>query len=130
TSSSMTVGNQHLKNFTIDGDNKKLWGGIMVRGRSGILIEGLTVRDTYFTGIWLMDVKNYRITNINFSNCAYISSSYGTGALHVDEIDGVEVDDVTDVSGVGYGIRAMGVSQGRIYNTMFHHNKLTSGTQI
>src|SRR5688572_12235197 len=39
SSSSTSNGNQSLKNFSIDGDGKKLHGGIYVKYRNNVLIE-------------------------------------------------------------------------------------------
>src|SRR5690606_28963360 len=75
-SSSITRGGQFLKNFTIDGDNRNLYGGIMVRGRTHVLIEGVTVQYTAFAAIWLLNTKDSRITNVKVVDCAWTSSSY------------------------------------------------------
>src|SRR5207245_1912954 len=51
-------GNQTLRNFTIDGDLKQLHGGIYVRYRNKVVIEGVKVQNTNYCGIWLWDVQD------------------------------------------------------------------------
>src|SRR5436190_294440 len=58
SSSSSTYGNQSLGNLTIDGDSKKLHGGVMVRYRTKVVIENVKVQNADFCGIWLWDVKD------------------------------------------------------------------------
>src|SRR5690606_32173082 len=63
TSGSAANGNQTLKNFTIDGDGKRLHGGIYVKFRSNVTIENVKVNATNFCGIWIWDVKNSLLKN-------------------------------------------------------------------
>ncbi|MBL6448111.1 gliding motility-associated C-terminal domain-containing protein [Fulvivirga sp. 29W222] len=109
-------GNQHLKNFTIDGDGKKLHGGIYVKNRSFVLIDGVKVTGTNFNAIWLWDVKDSRITNTDLINCAWGSTDYVVGALNLGNLDRVEIDNCYIDEDTGYGIKAIGPSG---YNNMF-----------
>jgi gliding motility-associated-like protein len=125
-SNSSTDGDQYLKNFVIDGDDRKLYGGIRVEGRNRILIQGLTVRNTNFVGIWLIKVKDSRVTNVTMRDCSMASATYGTGSICVASIERVELDHLDIEDNYGCGIKAMGVSYGPIYNCKFHDNKIKS----
>src|SRR5258707_14693962 len=63
-------GNQSLKNFTVDGDAKQLHGGIYVRYRNNVMIDGVKVQNTNFTGIWIWDVKDSKVINTQLVNCS------------------------------------------------------------
>src|SRR5687767_2393430 len=83
SSSSATNGNQSLKNFTIDGDSKKLHGGIYVKYRNNVLIESVKVQYTNFCGIWLWDVKYSAIKQVKLLNCTWASTGWAAGALQL-----------------------------------------------
>src|SRR5690606_39137103 len=104
------------KNFVIDGDNRKLYGGIRVERRNKILIDGVNVYRTNFVGIWVITVKDSRFTNIKLKDCSMASSAYGTGALSIAAVERVEFDHIQTEDDYGCGIKAMGVSYGPIYN--------------
>src|SRR5690606_10911701 len=125
-SGSETNGNQHLKNFVIDGDGRRLYGGIMVSKRNNILIEGLTVRNTNFVGIWFIGVKDSRITRTTMRDCSMASASYGTGSISIASVQRVELDHLDIEDNYGCSIKAMGVSYGPVYNVKIHHNTLKS----
>jgi gliding motility-associated-like protein len=103
-------GNQHLTGFTVDGDQKKLHGGIIVRYRSNVTIDDVKVTSTNFTGIWLWDVKDSRITNTDLINCSWGSTGYCSGALNIGNLERVEIDHSYIDEDTGYGIKAIGPS--------------------
>jgi chitodextrinase len=110
-------GNQSLKNFTIEGDSKKLHGGIYVRYRNNVLIENVDVRYTNFTGIWLWDVKDAQLKNVNLLNCSWGSEAYCVGALNIGNLERVEISNLEIDESTGYGIKAIGPAG---YNNLFH----------
>lgn len=114
--SNAITGNQRLKNFTIDGDSKKLHGGIYVRYRSGVTIENVKVQNTNFTGIWLWDVKDSKILQTDLTNCSWGSTGYCSGALNLGNVEKVEIDQLNVNESVGYGIKAIGPNG---YNDIF-----------
>ena len=119
-------GNQTLKNFTINGDSKKLHGGIYVRYRDNVLIENVSVQDTNYTGIWLWDVKDSRIKNVFLLNCSWGSTGYSSGALNLGNLERVEIDQLDVNEDTGYGIKAIGPNG---YNNLFylkiHHSHIS-----
>jgi hypothetical protein len=103
-------GNQTLRDFTINGDSKKLHGGIYVRHRNNVTIENVKVENTNFTGIWLWDVKNSKIANSQIINSSWGSTSYCVGALNLGNINNLEIDNLNVDENTGYGIKALGPS--------------------
>jgi hypothetical protein len=115
SSSTLENGNQSLKNFTIDGDAKQLHGGIYVRNRSNVTLDGMKVQYTNFTGLWLWDVANSKVNNTQLFNCSWGSSSYCAGALNLGNINQVEISQLEVNENTGYGIKAIGPNG---YNTI------------
>lgn len=109
-SGSFAAGRQVLKNFTIDGDSKKLHGGIYVHYRTNVIIENVKVQYTNFTGIWLWDMKDGGLKNVTTLNCSWASSGWQSGAINVGNLENVEFDGIDVNEGVGYGIKAIGPS--------------------
>lgn len=107
-SGGMTSGRQVLKNFTIDGDGKKLHGGIYIHYRSNVNIENVKVQYTNFTGIWLWDMKDGGLKNVATLNCSWASSGWQSGAINVGNLENVEFDGIDVNEGVGYGVKAIG----------------------
>jgi hypothetical protein len=101
-------GTQSLRNFTIDGDSKQLHGGIYIRRRDNIIIDGVRVQNTNFNGIWLWDSKDSKIMNSQLMNCSWGSTSYSAGGLHLGNLERVEIANLNIDESTGYGIKAIG----------------------
>jgi uncharacterized protein YjdB len=124
SSGSMTAGNQSIKDFTIDGDGKKLHGGIYVKNRSNVTIQGIKIQYTNFTGLWLWDVTDSRVTDVQIYNSAWASSAWCSGALAISNLLRVEIDHVSVDEGVGYGVKALGTN-GPMHYVKFHDNNIS-----
>lgn len=119
-------GNQTLKSFTIDGDSKQLHGGIYVRNRDKVFIEDITVQNTNFNGIWFWDVKDCNIKKTNLVNCSWGSSGYCAGALHLGNIERVEIDHLDIDESIGYGIKTLGPSdENNIFDLKIHDSRIS-----
>ncbi len=103
-----SAGRQVLKNFTIDGDGKKLHGGIYIHYRTNVNLENVKVQYTNFTGIWLWDMKDSGLKGVSTLNCSWASSGWQSGAINVGNLERVEFDQVNVNESVGYGIKAIG----------------------
>jgi hypothetical protein len=124
--SSLIAGNQLLNGFTIDGDLRKLHGGIYVRYRSNVTLDGVKVMNTHFMGIWLWDVQYSKLTNSQLINCSWGSSSYCVGSLNLGSLDHVEISNLTVDENTGYGIKAIGPSgANNIFNTTIHNSRIS-----
>lgn len=119
-------GNQTLKGFTIDGDGKKLHGGIYVRHRNHVTIDSVKVTNTNFTGIWLWDVKNSVLKNSQIINSSWGSTGYCAGALNLGNLDHVEVSNLNVDESTGYGIKAIGPGgYNDIFNLVIHDSHIS-----
>jgi hypothetical protein len=120
------AGRQVIKNFTIDGDGKKLHGGIYVHYRNNVNIENVKVQYTNFTGIWLWDMKDSGMKNVSTLNCSWASSGWQSGAINVGNLERVEFDQVNVNEGVGYGIKAIGPSGFNQFKQFIIHDSRVS----
>jgi hypothetical protein len=126
TAGVQTNGNQILKNFSIDGDGKKLHGGIYVRNRSRIMIDQVKVQNANFTGMWLWDVKDSQLTNSDIINSSWGSSSYCVGALNLGNLENVELAYLNIDESVGYGIKVIGPNNYTTLTRLKIHNSRVS----
>ena len=119
-------GNQTLKGFTIDGGLKQLHGGIYVRHRNNVTIDGVKVQNTNFSGIWLWDVKDSKLINSQLINCSWGSSAYCSGALNLGNLERVEVDQLNVDENTGYGIKAIGPGGSNdVWNLKIHDSRIS-----
>ena len=119
-------GNQTLKGFTIDGGLKQLHGGIYVRHRNNVTIDGVKVQNTNFSGIWLWDVKDSKLINSQLINCSWGSSAYCSGALNLGNVERVEVDQLNVDENTGYGIKAIGPGGSNdVWNLKIHDSRIS-----
>jgi gliding motility-associated-like protein len=123
-SGSLTLGNQSIQNLTIDGDGKRLHGAIFVKYRTNVLLKGLKVTGTNFTGIWLWDVKDSRVTEVEMKNCAWGSAGWSSGTIDLANLERVEIDHVTVDEGFGNGIKALGTN-GQMHYVKIHDNRIS-----
>ena len=125
TASNSSEGNQTLKNFTIDGDGKKLHGGVYVYNRNNVVIEKVKVQQTNFCGIWLWNVKNSALKNVKLINCSWGSTAWAAGALNLAGIEKVEIDGLEVDENAGYGIKALGSSGNKISYLRIHDSRIS-----
>ncbi len=119
-------GNQVLKGFTIDGDGKKLHGGIYIRYRNNIKIDQIKVQNANFNGIWLWDVKDTKLKDSQIINSAWGNTGYCTGALNVGNLERVDIDNLTINESTGYGIKAIGPGgNNNIVNLTIHDSRVS-----
>lgn len=126
SASSLVAGNQLLTGFTIDGDSKQLHGGIYVKNRSNVTIDGVKVQFTNFTGIWLWDVKDSKLLNTELLNCSWGSANYCSGALNLGNLEQVEISQLNIDESTGYGIKAIGPDGAtNILNSQIHDSHIS-----
>jgi len=124
SSESFTAGNQSIKDLTIDGGGKKLHGALYVKSRSNVLIKRVKIRFTNFTGIWLWDVKDSRVTDVQLKDCAWGSSGWCSGAINLADLERVELDHISIDEGTGYGIKSLG-SNGNVHSLKIHDSNIS-----
>ncbi len=108
TSLSMRGGNQTIKNLRIDGDSKKLHGGIFVKNRNKITIESVKVQHVNFSGIWLWGVTDCTIKDIELKDCAWGSTDWCSAALQIANSSNIDISNFNIDEGIGYGIKNLG----------------------
>lgn len=125
-SNGATGGNQSFKNLSIDGDGKRLHGGIFVYNRTGVVIENVAVRYVNFVGIWISQSNNATIKNIVLKDCAWGSSSWCSSALAFANSSNVDISNFDIDEGRGYGIKNLGHdTNGLLSNVKIHHGKVS-----
>jgi hypothetical protein len=123
---SFVAGKQVLKNFTIDGDQKQLHGGIYVHYRTNVNIENVKIQYTNFTGMWLWDVKDSGLKTVSTYNCSWASSGWQSGAINVGNLTNVEFDGIDVNESIGYGIKGIGPSGFNQFNKFIIHDSKVS----
>ena len=124
-SAGFSEGNQTIKNFTIDGDGKRLHGGIYVKNRNRIAIENVKVKETNFCGIWIWDVKNSTLRQINLVNCSWGSTGWASGALQLAHLESVEISGLNIDENTGYGIKALSSGGNKITRMKLHDSRIS-----
>lgn len=124
TSNAITTGNQSIKDLSIDGDEKKLHGGILVKNRTNVLLKRIKIQKTNFTGIWLWEVKDSRVTDVIINDCAWGSAAWVSGAINVANLERVELDHISIDESFGYGIKALG-THGQMHYVKVHDNTIS-----
>ncbi len=125
SSPSESNGNQSLKNFTLDGDGKKLHGGIYVKFRNNVLIESIKVQNTNFCGIWIWDVKYSALKQVKLLNCSWGSAGWASGALQLANLVSVDIDRLNVDESTGYGIKALGSGGNKITNLKVYDSRIS-----
>jgi hypothetical protein len=124
SSDAIATGNQSVKDLTIDGDEKKLHGGILVKNRTNILLKRIKVQSTNFTGIWLWEVKDSRVSEMIINNCAWGSAGWSSGAIDVANLERVELDNIQVDENFGNGIKALGTN-GPMHYVKIHDSNIS-----
>ncbi|MBA4053524.1 MAG: hypothetical protein C0490_02320, partial [Marivirga sp.] len=122
-SNSNTPGNQSIKNLTIDGDGRKLHGGIFAQNRTNVVVENVKVQYVNFSGIWYWSVNDSAIRGVKLKDCAWGSVGWCSGALQVANSNNIDISGFDIDEGRGYGIKNLGQNQ----NSPFANVKLHDG---
>jgi hypothetical protein len=117
-SDNLTDGNQALSGFMVQGNNKALEGGILVRGRSNVRLHDLKVEWTNHYGIqvtahektWNGSLPRFFCTGIEIFNtvllnCSRDESGWSRGALLIGGLEGAHIHHMTINEKDGYGIK-------------------------
>ena len=117
------AGNQSIKDLTINGDSKRLYGGILIRDRTNVLIQRVRVEYCYYTGIWIWNSKDSRITESQFKDNAYGSSAGASASIYLSLSEQLEIDNNNVDEAHGRALNA--VVSGKMYNTKIHDNRFS-----
>lgn len=111
---------QTLRDFSIDGANKNLYGAILVKDRARVALTNLDIRDTYFTGIWLWGTKDCHVSHVQLTNCAWGSTQGCSATLQFTASERLEIDHLNIRENIGYGMK--GVGDGNMFQLKIHNN--------
>src|SRR5688572_13430472 len=125
TDSRTVDGNQSLKNFTVDGDGKRLHGGIYICNRNNVVVENVKVQYTNFCGIWFWNVRNSAARRVTIIDSSWGSTGWAAGAMMLGGIDGLELDQLNINESIGYGMKALGPSPNKITNLDMHDSRVS-----
>lgn len=114
---------QALSNFTIDGASKQLYGAILVKDRNNVLIRNIRIQYTFYTGIWLWNTKDCRITQSDLKDCAWGDSTGASGSIILSIGEGLEVDHCNIDEKYGQALEAK--PDGKMYDLKLHDNKFS-----
>jgi len=101
---------QRLSGFTLDGNERKLHGGIVVEKRRNVTVSEVRFRNIMWAGLFLSECDKGLVDGCAFEECAWESTGYSSGALVLGAVDGIEVRNSTIramQAGTGYGIKAL-----------------------
>ena len=125
-SGSSVAGNQSIKNLTIDGDGKKLHGGIFIHNRNNVTVENVRIQYVNFSGLWFSSSNNSTAKNIVLKDCAWGSSSWCSAALQFAHSNNLDISGFDINEGRGYGIKNLGHDQNQpLTNVKLHHGKVS-----
>ena len=117
-------GNQQIKGFTIDGDGRKMWAGVMLRGRKNVEISYIKVVETSFFGIWLLEAENVSMHDVVMRDNAW-AEGWSTGGLNMAHVTNADIYNMDMYQGRGYAIKTLGGHPSVLNNVRFHHSKVS-----
>ena len=89
-SKELTEGNQFIKGLTLDGMDKQTWAGIMVRGRKGVELADLEIKEMGFFGVWLLESEDIEFRNSSLLDCSW-GGEWSMGAINLAAVSEVEM---------------------------------------
>lgn len=115
-------GKQTITDLAIDGDEKQLYGGIIVQDRNNVTIKNVNISNCYYTGIWFWNVNDSRITESTLTNNAHGDKNGASASIILTECTGLEVDHLSIDETDG---QALDVVMGKMHNLDLHHNSFS-----
>lgn len=146
SSVSETDGAQSLKNLTIDGtgtayndgtgpthstilNDRGMYGGVWIRNRNNVTIDGIAVRKCFFDAIMLFNTRNTKVLNCSFIDNAYGQTAFASGNIMWggDYNDDMELAFNTVNENFGNGMKAFAAqaSQGGVDAFLIHGNHIS-----
>jgi hypothetical protein len=117
-SKSHTDGNQSLSNFTLNGLNRRLKGGIYAIGRSNIKIFNVNFEEIRITGCQIIAteaadktnppqffIRGIEVHNCTFRNCSADFSGWSSGCLQIGHLMEGKIFRIAIHEDTGYGIK-------------------------
>jgi parallel beta-helix repeat protein len=137
SSGSRVNGNQYVKGCAIDGRNVG-YSAIMVNNRDNVTIEGHTISDFNFNGVWISNSSGSKVLGNTFGNTSWSDPRYLSGALNIAGVTNMVIQHnkfTSNKNSKGTGIEALWknttLTNVKILNNVFdlsHHNPWNGGT--
>ena len=109
-------GKQRLHKFAIDGDNKKLHGGILIQDAANVELDELYFSAIFYNSVWIWNSSHVNFHDSKIYDCSWGSSDWAGGAVHVGAASDVElcklqieeIEQRKGSRGGGLGIKVLG----------------------
>lgn len=108
--------NISVSNFSIDGRDKSVGGGIYCRNASSIEISNIKVSKVHAGAVWVLESQDVYVHDIEAQDCSWSSSGWASGAIHYGKCEDVtfervnvqEVQQRNGSEGGGNAFKALG----------------------
>lgn len=109
-------GKQRLHKFSIEGDNKKLHGGILIQDAAQVELDELDFSAIFYNSVWIWNSSYVTFHDSQIYDCSWGSSDWAGGAVHVGAVSDVELCElqIEEIEqrkgnrGGGLGIKVLG----------------------
>ena len=111
--------------FTIEGESKKLGGGVFCRYSENVEIYEINIRQAHANAVWVRDSRNVYVHDIEAYDCSWSSSGWASGAIHYGGSENVvfervKVEEIEQRSGsVGGGNAFKALGEGPLVRVKF-----------
>ncbi|MBN2656003.1 MAG: right-handed parallel beta-helix repeat-containing protein [Spirochaetales bacterium] len=134
-SDSGSVGAQSISDFTIDGTNRSLYGGLWIEGRSDVKIQNMEFKNIDIMGAVIIDDRlkiipdagewatGIQVLDCRFENTSADLQTYSTGGLNIGGLDGAIIRNIEIIEDEGYGIKFY--KDGYLKNTVIEDCTIT-----
>lgn len=101
-----TTNYNRLSDFRINGETKKMHGGLMLNGKE-IQLDDVEINDTNFSGAFAKSLSNSVIARLKILNCSWGSVGWCAGGLNLGDLDTVEFRGLNVSENRGYAVKVM-----------------------
>jgi hypothetical protein len=116
-SSTPTTQTVSLIDFTVNGANRQILGGIYVNNRNDVELHQIYFKDFNFGGLYVANSNTGLVVNCNFFSSGGGNSGYSTGAVILNDVTNWEFSagSINNVNyGTGYALKCLNEASGEI----------------
>jgi len=135
SSSTKNSTGQTIRDLTIDGATKHIWGGIHVYGRDNVIIKNVVIQNCFYAGVWALGIPgnpstNFQLFDSTLKNNAFGNSGFDTGNVMFGDLTqslfhDLKITEDPDSNGYGrYGMKALGDNYVSLTYTKFYNNTI------
>ena len=112
----LSGGQQLVEGISLDGQDKNVYGGVMVQNARNVELRNLRIQSFFFNGLWLWNTQNSSFHHSEVYDCSWGSSAWAGGAIHLYKLNQVALYDLqlTEIQqragqkGGGLALKALG----------------------